>query len=154
MKFTNQDLNKTIWVHPTHLKEIRKRYQIDVTGLNVWRVATVLASYLIGKNNTHYCDFWNTGHAIVVHNVEKMNISGKKNAQKNYFFYSGYKGNLRTFSYDQMKKKDPLYILEHAVSGMLPKNKLRAVRLKNLKLMLGVSTQYDHLHPETITLHD
>lgn len=144
------DLNKTIYKQPAELQKTRKWYKIDATGKTLGKVAVIVADLLLGKNEAHYCDFWDCGGFVVVENADKIAVTGKKLAQKIYYSYSGYKGNLKSRTLQvmlQKKSTDPLWF---AVRGMLPKNKLRDSRMKRLKLFTTPSSKYDFLHPIVI----
>ena len=85
---------------------------------------------------------WDCGDYVIVTNVEKIVVTGKKLQEKLYYTHSGYKGHLTTLTYQQMIDKDPRSVLELAVKGMLPHNKHRAARLKKLKLFVGTDHPY------------
>lgn len=149
-KFTNVDLNKTLYIKKDIVEKSRKWYQIDATGLSIGRLAVVVANYLVGKGKVSNCDFRDGGDFVVVHNVDKMLITGNKAIQKEYHTYSGFKGNVKSIALKDLIVKDPAKVLRHAVSGMIPKNKLRSKRLMRLKSFVGTSTKYDYMKPETI----
>ncbi|MBP6085645.1 50S ribosomal protein L13 [Patescibacteria group bacterium] len=144
------DLNKTVYKQPTELNKIQKWYKIDATGKTLGKLAVIVADLLLGKNEAHYCDFWDCGGFVVVENADKISVTGKKLMQKLYYTYSGYKGNVKSKNLQtllQKKSTDPLWF---AVRGMLPKNKLRDSRMKRLKLFTTTSSKYDFLHPTVI----
>lgn len=150
-QFTKTDLNKTLYIKKDIVEKSRKRYSLDATGLSIGRLAVVVANYLTGKRKVSHCDFWDNGDFVVVHNVDKMLITGNKGIQKEYHTYSGYKGHVKSIRLQDLMKKDPSQVLIYAVKGMLPKNKLRAKRLMRLKSFVGTSTKYDYMKPEAIT---
>lgn len=150
-QFTNTDLNKTLYIKKDIVEKSRKRYQIDATGIAIGRLAVIVANQLVGKGKVSNCDFWDNGDFVVVQNVDKMLITGNNKAvQKEYHTYSGYKGHVKSIALKDLIIKDPERVLYHAVSGMIPKNKLRAKRLMRLKSFIGTSTKYDYMKPETI----
>jgi large subunit ribosomal protein L13 len=102
---------------------------------------------LLGKDKAYYCDFWDCGDFVIVENADKIRISGKKAMQKIYYNYSGFKGNLKEFTFTDLMKKDPTRILKDAVRGMISKNKLRDLRMKRLKLIIGTTNKYDNFKP-------
>jgi len=145
MQFTKTDLNKTLRVKKKDLEKSRKRYKVDATGMTLWRLAVDIATKLQGKDKPRYCDFRDTGDFVVVENTDKIVVTwNNKMLQKKYYSYSGYKGNVKSITLEALLKKNPEKVMRYAVRWMLPKNKLRAVRMKRLKLTAGTTTQYDH----------
>ena len=147
---TKTDLNKTVWVKPTYLKENRKWYIIDAEWQTLGKLAVKIANILTGKNKPYVCDFWDCGDYVIVENVDKIKVTGNKLADKIYRTHSGYKGHLKEIPLERMLKKSPEKVIFLAVRGMLPKNKLRKQRLKRLKLFVGKTNKYDNLSPERI----
>jgi len=147
---TKQDLNKTVWVKPQYLKENRKWYVIDATGQTLGKLAVKVANLLTGKNKPFVCDFWDCGDYVIVENVDKIVVTGNKLKDKLYRTHSGYKGHLKEIPLERMLQKNPERVIELAVKGMLPKNKLRKERLKRLKLFKGQMKGYEHVSPERI----
>jgi len=147
---TKQDLNKTVWVKPQYLKENRKWFIIDANGKTLGKLAVEIANLLTGKNKPHVCDFWDCGDYVIVENVEKIKVTWNKLADKMYRTHSGYKGHLKEVSLSRMLATHPDRVIMLAVKWMLPKNKLRAERLKRLKLVKGTTNKYDNLSPERI----
>ena len=145
MRFTKKNLNKTLWVKPDVLEKERVRYGVDANGKTLGRLAVDIARKLQGKNKAHYCDFWDTGDVVVVTNVEKVHTTGYKGTQKKYYRYSGWKGNVKSRTLQEMLEKDPAKVLWLAVRGMLPKNKLRKKRMKRLKLFVGTTHNYQSM---------
>ena len=147
---TKQDLNKTVWVKPDYLKNNRKWYIIDASGKTLGKLAVEIANLLTGKNKPYVCDFWDCGDYVIVENVEKIKVTWNKLEDKMYRSHSGYKGHLKEISLERMLKTHPERVIMFAVKWMLPKNKLRAERLKRLKLFVGATNKYDNLSPERI----
>jgi large subunit ribosomal protein L13 len=131
---------------PKHeLKHTSKVWHlIDATGMTLGRLATDIAMKLQGKHKPWYVDMRDCGDYVVVINVEKIVVTGKKVTDKMYYTHTGYKGHLTELTYAQMIAKDPCSVLELAVKGMLPKNKTRLHRLKRLKLHVGAEHAYAH----------
>jgi len=118
---------------PVKKKEIvRNWHLIDVSGQVLGRVAGKISRLLQGKHKVNYVSYLDSGDYIVVINAKKIKVTGKKEKNKVYTRYSGYPGGLKTISYEKMLKQKPEEIIRHAVSGMLPKNKLRDRRLARL----------------------
>jgi large subunit ribosomal protein L13 len=97
------------------------------------RLASEIAILLRGKCKPDFVPYKDMGDIVIVKNVEKIRVTGKKMEQKKYFHHSGYLGGLKERSFKSLFKKDPAEILRKAVFGMLPNNKLRAKIIKRLK---------------------
>lgn len=118
---------------PTKAKEIKRRWHlIDARKQILGRLATQIAHLLMGKDKPYFVPYLNCGDFVVVINAKKVRVTGKKEEQKIYTRYSGYPGGLKKESLRRLREKNPQEIIRHAVSGMLPKNKLRKERLKRL----------------------
>ena len=111
----------------------RKTHTIDASGKVLGRLATEIANLLRGKNKPDFVPYRDMGDFVVVKNVAKLKITGKKMEQKKYFHHSGYLGGLKEVPFKKIFKTNPDEILKKAVFGMLPKNKLRAEQIKRLK---------------------
>jgi large subunit ribosomal protein L13 len=143
---TKKDLNQTIYVHPKHVEATRKRYVVDAAGMTLGRLGVEIAKKLQGKHNPAFASFRDTGDFVVVLNAHKIVTTGYKLNSKMYYRYSGWKGNLKSKTLQEMLDgKNPTDVLMYAVRGMLPKNKLRAPRMKRLKLMKGATHPYTNL---------
>ena len=147
MEFTKKYLNKTIWIKQTDQEKNRRWYRVDATGKTLGRLAVDIAKKLMGKDRAYYSDFRDAGSFVIVENVEKIAVTGKKLTDKVYYSYSGYKGNLKSITLGELLKKNPGKALWYAVRGMLPKNKLRDPRIKRMKLIKGTTTKYDNFKP-------
>ena len=114
-------------------KEIdRKWHLINARGKVLGRFATEISEKLIGKHKTNYVTHMDTGDYVVVINAKELRVTGRKSEQKVYTRYSGYPGGLKEISFNHQMSSDPRKVVKNAVSGMLPKNKLRAQRLTRL----------------------
>ena len=147
MEFTKKDLNKTLWVKPEEMEKQRKWYKVDASKKTLGRLATDIAKKLLWKDKAYYNDFWDAGDFVIVENAQQIKVTGKKLADKLYYSYSGYKGNLKQMKLGDVLEKDPTKALKMAVRGMLPKNKLRDQRIKRLKLVVWTTTRYDNFKP-------
>jgi len=112
-------------------------YKIDATNKVLGRLASKIAILLQGKHKPNFVPYLNTGDKVIVINTDKMKITGKKLKKKVYYRHSGYPGGLKKITLEELMKKDSREVLKKAVWGMLPKNKLRKQRIKNLKLYKG-----------------
>jgi large subunit ribosomal protein L13 len=114
-------------------KDISRSYHlIDMKGKVLGREIPRISELLQGKHKVNYVPYLDNGDFVVVINIKEVKITGKKESQKEYTFYSGYPGGLRTVTFKELMKKNPKEVIRHAVSGMLPKNKMRDVRLSRL----------------------
>lgn len=120
----------------------RQWYVVDASGQTVGRLATQIARVLIGKHKPEFSYNVNAGDFVVVVNADKVTFTGRKWTQKEYRHHSGYPGGLKSVTAASMLRKHPERILETAVRGMLPKNRLRDIRMTYLK----VYAQPDHPH--------
>lgn len=115
----------------------RKWYKVSAEDLILGRLATRAAVVLMGKNRPDYVPHEDKGDFLIITDAEKVRVTGSKASQKTYFRPSRYPGNSKTIEYDRMMKNDPCHIIEHAVKGMLPKNRLADKRMKRLKVYVG-----------------
>ena len=110
---------------------------VDAEDKVLGRLAVKIASILSGKNKAQYSPNADLGDFVVVVNAEKVKVSGNKFSQKNYYHHTGYPGGLKTKSFEKMQEDSPEKIIEKAVKGMLPKNKLANQIIKKLKVYSG-----------------
>ena len=110
---------------------------VDAEDKVLGRLAVKIASILSGKNKAQYSPNADLGDFVVVVNAEKVKVTGNKYAQKNYYHHTGYPGGLKTKSFEKMQEDSPEKIIEKAVKGMLPKNKLANQIIKKLKVYSG-----------------
>ncbi|MBI4038549.1 50S ribosomal protein L13 [Candidatus Daviesbacteria bacterium] len=115
----------------------REKYQIDASGKILGRLATEVATLLMGKNKPNYVPYLDMGDFVVVINAGLIKLSGKKQTNKIYTRHSGYPGGLKVETFDKIISRRPEYVIEHAVKGMLPHNKLGKKMIKKLKVFKG-----------------
>ncbi|MGB3478991.1 MAG: 50S ribosomal protein L13 [bacterium] len=120
----------------------RTWYVVDAADKVLGRFASRIARILIGKNKAQYTPHLDCGDFVVIINADKFRVTGKKLKDKIYYSHSFFPGGLKQINLENMLKKHPGRAIYHAVSGMLPKNRLRAKRLKRLKIY----TSPDHPH--------
>lgn len=138
-------------ITPTQLTGAeRKWYVIDAQDQTLWRLATKIAVILKGKNKASFASHIDNGDYVIVTNCDKFAVTGKKLTDKIYYRHSGYLGGLKEISLEDLLEKKPTKALELAVSGMLPKNKLRKEMLSRLKLFTWVEHTYVAQKPELI----
>ena len=111
-------------------------YTIDVKNKILGRVATEVAIILQGKKDPKYNPRLPGTDTVLIINASKISVSGKKAKQKIYYHHTGYLGNLKEIPYERMFAKFPERVITKAVYNMLPKNRLRALRLKRLTIEL------------------
>lgn len=138
------NMNKTFFLR-TEDQNPRWRL-IDANGQIVGRLATKIADALRGKDRAQYTPHSDAGDYIVVINADKIVFSGNKMTQKVYERYTGYIGNKKSLTAEQVMEKHPERIIELAVKGMLPKNKLARQLLRKLRVYAGT----DHPHKAQI----
>ncbi len=120
----------------------RKWHVIDADGAVLGRLAAQVADVLRGKNKPVYTPHLDAGDFVVVINAEKVRVTGKKETDKEYMSYSGWKGGEKYTTVERLRAKHPEKLIEHAVKGMIPKNRLGRVLLTKLKVFKG--PKHDH----------
>ena len=110
-------------------------HTIDATNRVLGRLATEVAVLLRGKHKPDFVPYKNMGDFVVIKNIEKIKITGKKLQQKIYYRHSGYPGGLKKIPMSKLFEENPRKVFIKAVSGMLPKNKLRPQQMKKLKFI-------------------
>jgi large subunit ribosomal protein L13 len=128
----------------------RKWWLVDASGQTLGRLASRLATILQGKNKPVYTAHIDTGDFVVVVNVDRLRISGRKLDQKQYFRHSGYPGGQKSVLMREMFEKYPDRVLLHAVKGMMPKNRLGRAQLRKLKIYTGPGHPHDAQQPEIL----
>ncbi|MGH2521496.1 MAG: 50S ribosomal protein L13 [Anaerolineales bacterium] len=133
-------MNKT---YVTKASDIQREWLVvDANGQNLGRLATRIATILLGKHKPLFTPSLDTGDFVIVVNAEKVTVTGNKLLEKVYTRYSGYPGGLRVTTLRDQLAKHPDRVITHAVWGMLPHNKLGKAMLKKLKVYAGP----DHPH--------
>lgn len=112
----------------------RAWHVVDAKDRILGEVAVEVAHKLMGKHKPTYTPHMDGGDYVVVINAVEVAVTGKKRKDKMYYNHSGHPGGLRVESFETVQKKDPTYIIKHAVKGMLPKNRLRDPRMNRLKV--------------------
>jgi large subunit ribosomal protein L13 len=116
------------------------------------RLAARVADLLRGKNKPVFTPHLDTGDFVIVINAEKVVLTGKKETQKTYMSYSGWKGGERYRTVAEVRARHPEFLIEHAVKGMLPKNRLGRKLLTKLKVYRGNVHPHAAQRPEPIAL--
>ncbi|MDX1345252.1 MAG: 50S ribosomal protein L13 [Sedimenticolaceae bacterium] len=125
----------------------RDWYVVDAEGKTLGRLATEIARRLRGKHKPEYTPHVDTGDYIVVINAEKIRVTGNKMQQKMYHHHTGYIGNLKSISLEKQLQKAPERVIETAVRGMMPKNKLGRAMFKKLRVYAGSEHQHTAQQP-------
>lgn len=125
------------------IAEITRNWHFyDADGKILGRLATDIATKLMGKHKKTYSTHMDSGDFVVVINAEKIAVTGKKEENKVYYSHSGYPGGLKERRLWEMREKNPKKIVELAVKRMLPKNRLQADRMARLKVFIGAKHPY------------
>ena len=136
-------------------KTVDKRWVlVDADRIPLGRVASIVALHIRGKHKTNYTPHIDCGDNVIVINAGKVSLSGNKWKQKQYIRHTGYPGGQKSLNAEQLKSKGPARLIENAVRGMLPKNKLGATLFKNLKVFVGSEHNHEPQKPETINIKE
>lgn len=125
-------------------------YVIDAAGQTLGRLATLVATHLIGKHKPIYTAHIDCGDNVVVINAAQIKVSGNKMADKKYYRHSGYPGGIKEINLEKLLQTHPERAIEYAVKGMLPKNRLQDVRLKRLKVYVSAEHPHAPQNPQTL----
>ena len=127
---------------------------VDAEGHNLGRLASKVAMILRGKYKPSYTPHVDCGDNVIVINSEKINLTGNKMDEKIYMRHTGYPGGQRTLTAKVLQAKNPASLIEKAVKGMLPKNKLGAELFRNLNVVVGSEHKQAAQKPRTVNLND
>ena len=130
----------------------RQWWLVDAEGIPLGRLATEVARILRGKHKPIFTPHLDTGDHVVVVNAEKVTLTGNKADQKTYFRHSGYMGGEKHIPFQRMIAKHPDRVIELAVKGMLPKNKLGKQMFKKLKVYKGSEHPHEAQRPQPLGL--
>ncbi len=130
----------------------RKWYVLDASQTPLGRLATVAAQLLTGKGKPQFTKHIDTGDYVIVINAAQLVATGKKYDDKIYYRYSGFPSGLTATTLKAQIEKDPTIPVVKAIRGMLPVNKLRADRLKRLKVYTGAEHEHDAQKPEVLDM--
>lgn len=130
----------------------RKWYVLDASELPLGRLSTVAATLLTGKGKPMFTKHIDTGDFVIIVNAQNLVVTGKKMEDKMYYKHSGFPGGLTETKLRHQMDKDPVYVVTHAIRGMLPVNKLRDARLARLKVYAGAEHNHAAQKPEKFNL--
>jgi large subunit ribosomal protein L13 len=128
----------------------RKWYVVDADGKVLGRLATRVATILRGKHKATYTPHLDVGDHVIVINAEKIELTGRKRLEKVYRWHTGYIGGLREVKFEDMVKSHPDRVIEWAVQGMLPKNRLGRAMAKKLKVYRGAAHPHEAQQPQAL----
>ena len=126
---------------------------VDADGQTLGRLASEVAKLLRGKHKPNFTPHVDCGDNVVITNAAKINLTGKKWEAKEYIRHTGYPGGQRSLTAQELYDKDPTRLVEKAVKGMLPKNKLGAALFRNLKVYAGAEHNQEAQKPRAINLN-
>lgn len=127
-------------------------YVIDATDVVLGRLASQVAVLLRGKHKASFAPHVDGGDFVIVINAEKVALTGNKSADKMVYRHSGYPGGLRAVPIGELLEKNPTRVIENAVKGMLPKNKLAAQQLNHLKVYAGSEHPHAAQQPQAFEI--
>lgn len=145
-----REMFKTYFPKASEVK--REWLLVDAEGKTLGRLASRIAYLLRGKHKPYFSPHLDTGDFVVVINAEKVRLTGKKAEQKTYFKHSGYLGGWRLVPFKEMIQKHPERVIQHAVWGMLPKNRLGRKIFKKLKVYRGNEHPHQAQNPKKIEI--
>ena len=129
--------------YSTKASDIKREWHvIDVADKVLGRVATQVACLLMGKHKPLFNRHLDVGDYVVVLNAERVRVTGNKAKQKLYYRHSGYPGGFKSINLEKMLQTHPTRVIEHAVKGMLPHNRLEARMMKRLRIFVGETHPY------------
>ncbi len=138
--------------NPTEGEVPQKWWVVDATDKNLGRMASEIAQKIRGKHKPQFTPNADTGDFVIVINAEKIKMTGSKPVEKKYYRHSRFFGSLKTKSLEQMIEQDPAFVIEDAVKGMLPKNKLSFSLIKKLKAYKGAEHPHAAQKPEPLAI--
>ena len=127
---------------------------VDADGHNLGRMASKIAMILRGKYKASYTPHVDCGDNVIVINSEKINLTGNKMDEKTYIRHTGYPGGQRTLTAKVLQSKNPALLVEKAIKGMLPKNKLGSKLLTNLHVFVGTEHNHEAQQPKQIDINE
>ena len=130
----------------------RSWFLVDAQDKVLGRLATKIAAVLRGKHKPVFTPHIDTGDFVIVINAEKIHLTGTKLDNKMYYRHSGYPGGIKSISAGDLLEKKPEAVIQHAVRGMLPKNKLGRQQLKKLKVYSGTDHPHDSQMPQELKI--
>lgn len=127
---------------------------IDASEAPLGRVATLIATRLTGKYKPTYTPHIDDGDYVVVTNADNLVLTGNKELQKSYYRHSGYPGGIKSRTAGEVRRSDASKIIEHAVAGMVPRNKLHAVRMQRLRVFASANHTHEAQKPTRLQIKE
>ena len=127
---------------------------VDAEGHTLGRLASNVAVLLRGKHKTNFTPHVDCGDNVIVLNAEKIKVSGAKQQQKEYIWHTGFPGGQKSMTFEEAMKKSPTRVVESAIKGMLPKNRLGSVLFGNLYVYEGTEHKHEGQQPKEININD
>jgi len=128
----------------------RQWYVVDAQDQTLGRLSTEIANRLRGKHKASFTPHVDTGDYVVVINADKVKVTGRKAQDKMYYHHTGFPGGIKSISFETLQDKAPERIIESAVKGMMPKNKLSRAMMSKLKIYAG--SEHPHGAQQPVTL--
>mgnify|MGYP006446647217 FL=1 len=128
----------------------RDWYVVDAAGQTLGRIAVTIANTLRGRHKAIYTPHVDTGDYVIVINAGKVKLTGKKERDKHYMFFSGWRGNEKYRNVQHFRSKRPEFLIENAVKGMMPRNKLARHMMKKLKVYAGETHHHHAQNPKPL----
>ena len=132
----------------------KKWVLVDAEGQTLGRMASAVAKMLRGKHKPDFTPHVDGGDYVIVINADKISLSGQKWDQKQHIRHTGYPGGQRSLTSRELFEKDPILLIEGAVKGMLPKNRLGRKIFKNLHVFVGAEHPHEAQKPEAINFNE
>jgi large subunit ribosomal protein L13 len=136
--------------HASEEEVDKKWYVVDAEGLVLGRLAANVARILRGKHKPIFSPHMDNGDFVIIVNAGKVRLTGKREEQKSYFTYSGYPGGAKTRMFKDLINSNPQYVIEHAVRGMLPHNRLGRRLIKKLKVYADAGHPHEAQQPQEL----
>jgi large subunit ribosomal protein L13 len=127
-------------------------FVLDATGKTLGRLTSEITKILRGKHKPIFTEYMDCGDGVIVVNAEKIHVSGAKEAQKIYRYYTGHINGLREIPYRVMKDRNPTYIIEHATKGMMPKTRLGKQQIRKLRVFAGAEHGMEAQQPIQVNI--
>ena len=138
-------------VNPSNIE--KKWLLVDASNISLGRLATHVASLIRGKNKPYFTPHVDCGDNVIVKNATKIKLTGNKWKEKIYLRHTGYPGGQKSLTAEQIFSKNPSILIEKAVRGMLPKNKLGSMIFRNLRVVNGENHNFENLNPEEVKIN-
>jgi large subunit ribosomal protein L13 len=130
----------------------RSWYVVDAQDVILGKLAVKVASILRGKHKPEFAPNAEVGDYVIVVNADKVRVTGNKPVQKMYYHHTGYPGQIRSRNFEEMMAHRPEYVVEHAIRGMLPKNRLGRKLFTNVKVYAGPDHPHAAQKPQPLTV--